>query len=80
MKFNITSTSTVDGSELPSRYGRWNSLEAAPIIHWVEAARATRMVRTEYEAEESLRLPKTEPVFMHFTKLSTVNKRFAALQ
>jgi len=80
MKFNITSTSTADGSELPSRYGRRNSWEAAPGIHWVGAARASRMVRTELEAEKSFRLPKTEPVFMHFTKLSTVNKRFAALQ
>ena len=46
MKLNITSTS-VDGSELLSRYGRCNFCEAAPGIHWVGAAWAPGMVQTE---------------------------------
>jgi hypothetical protein len=40
----------------------------------------TQMVRTEQQAEKSLRLPKIEPVSAHITKLSMVHSRSTVRQ
>jgi len=52
MSSNISTILTADRSELPSRYGRYNSWEAAPGIYWVGAAWAPEVGQTEQQAEK----------------------------